>query len=691
MCGDVQRFSTEILYSFTPGITGKVTATTCGQGYDYSDSVLVQVGGDECQCVASNDHASRRTFCSTLEVDGVAGETLYFAVSLRGDSESSALTFWTEGCTNDYCTSLLDNVAEMTLVPDAPLLYGTFSKSVYYAPPSPNCAGVSMRNRMVLYNLQSEETGKYTVNVCGATHDSQNTVSVALVDGDRACSCVDADNADYMRPAFNVESTGAPLFESGEGEGEGYYFYSNRRCSSIDVDLVAGEGKLIGVSPEYRFDRLPASYTIEVVKDGELVFDSCKNLDRFVHDVLRCNDELSGTIDAADEIVVPACGDDTEASAGQALFLYRTYGDETTTFTVCPTDDSTLVPALSVRNDFCTCVDVVAGTVDETTGCSSFTTTMEGAAVVIVSGADGSSGSFSITMDSDVCDAPCPYTAETVAEMPTITCATAHRGRLDDTTETETYGCDGRTENNPAVPILFVAPEDGDYLITTCTGGRVYDTVLVVSSDQCMCIGYNDDRSSMSHHLGLEEYMYSPADRKILEDAGYGIGEGYGDRGWGYREAWGYGQGYGESSFHTYCSALEMRLEAGGRVVSRVSEFSRGFNDETFTLRVVGPVCDSLCENEECDDFSFLNREFFSDDDVGDDDDDRSSGPGTAAIVVITLLCAAVVGLCIWQYTRSREPVMVNLVEATDSETAAPPRRRRRGESETDEADELST
>jgi hypothetical protein len=184
----------------------------------------------------------------------------------------------------------------------------------------------------------------------------------------------------------------------------------------------------------------------------------------------------------------------------------------------------------------------------------------------------------------------------------------------------------------------------------------------------------------MSDHLGLEQYMFSPADREILEDAGFDLGKGFGEGGWGDGESWGDGEGDGEGLFSPYCSAIEMRLQAGDRVISRVSPYSSSYNGRMFTLRVVGPVCDTLCENDECDDFSFLDRELFSRNEDEDDDDDRSSGSGTVVIVVITLLCAAFVVMCIWQYTRSREPAMVQRVELTNSMAAAAPRRRRRGE-----------
>jgi hypothetical protein len=487
-----------------------VTATTCGLDSDSTDTVLVQVGGEACACVAANDDGPSDSGCSTLEVDGIAGETLYFAASFYGNrSGFGGFTVWTEDCASDSCASRLDTVAAEPLVPDGPLVSATLPESAYYMSLTPSCSNQSLLHRMSLFNLRSEETGTFRVNLYLTGNDMPDLLALALVDGEDACACLDADTRSTKSAAFSVDYTESRLLPT-VGETDGYYYYeSNRRVASLLVDLVAGEVKMIGVSPLRRFKRVPASFTLGVAKEGQSMYESCLNATRWLDDVLSCSAELAGTIETADDPVLSCGGDDDSAasSAGQALFLYRTFGEERATFTVCPTGESALVPSLSIRNDFCRCLDVDDGVVDEDTGCTSFTTTMRGAAVVIVSGADGSSGSFTITMDSDSCNSPCPYTAETVADMATVSCASAHRGLISDTAEQRRFGCSGLTETRPATPVLFVAPEDGDYLITTCTAGLIADTVLVVSSDDCTCLGFNDDRNTMSSHLDLGEYL----------------------------------------------------------------------------------------------------------------------------------------------------------------------------------------
>jgi hypothetical protein len=112
-----------------------------------------------------------------------------------------------------------------------------------------------------------------------------------------------------------------------------------------------------------------------------------------------------------------------------------------------------------------------------------------------------------------------------------------------------------------------------------------------------------------------------------------------------------------------------MRLSAGDRVVARVSSYGNVEKDITFTLRVAGPVCDAVCANSDCDDFSVLDSEPSPDDDSG------STAPDIVIIVLVTLLLAALVVLCLWQYTRTRQPATDQLVEPTHMDVH---RRRRR-------------
>jgi hypothetical protein len=601
---------------------------------------------DTCGCVAfdGGEGEDGSYGCATLRVRGSAGVPLNFAVGMRDSTDETSVTAWTDDCAASFCSDAHDEAASRTIVPFVPAVHTQLPHSLFSTAQQLSCPRKWLSHGKMMFSLDVPVSGEYVLSTCGTSGSARVTLAAL----NEECGCVATATDSWNRPQFDARNGSHSIVGT-----TGFKDPSWLWCTTLQMRLRASAPTSVAVVPEF-YDENNNVFSLQLYP-AERQY-ACLALDS--HATVRAvgGESFSGIVVSTDsEVILPQCAE--QDATNEVHFVVEAPRDGNTTFVVCPTDGSTLVPRLSVHDAACRCVEVQEGVATDS-GCTHFLTSLRGPVVVGVSGRDRTTGAFTLELDPPVRDNPCPYTESVVAALPSLTCASSHLASLSwesaDTEDSATYECNGLPEHGPADVVSFVAPQSGMYLLTTCVPWPFPspDTQLLLSDVQCRCVDGSDDFTRYDSEKGLYQYLFSVGDRELVNgddgdyDYSYFVGSGSGE-----------GEGEG-TSFPDRCSGIEVHLAADEQVILRTSQYGgpRRLSNTTAVVRVVGPVCDDVCGDvtQDCDNFSFVRR---------DDEPVRveassvtgSIGIDVAVAAVATLLLAAATIFTARRYLQRRQ------------------------------------